>query len=235
MKTRYKWLLVCLVTSAGSWIAGYLMGNGLANTADRDTPGHGQHHIKASARGTLVATESESGNGVAASISRPVEMWGEANAQGVQVNLEAKKRTWKSNEIPELTVRMRNKGEARVFYLGVVAVECLVEFDGHWFGWVGPVSIGTDEKSLSSGEEAILPEVLKLVNDWARTADGGKPKIGLYALGGNWGEELKLTPGRHTVRVAWKGEVREALNGGGSGDEAISNPVEIEVTAHAPL
>jgi hypothetical protein len=128
----------------------------------------------------------------------------DAEAWGKEVGgLLCRLRADKKGEF-KLTVRDLGKRDVQMH---AAQDGCEVEFDGTWFRWLGPVSI--------------------LGGPWpaGRRYDDFEIPV---SLGRRWqdssGNPINLTPGKHTVRVAYVTLDRTPVR-------AVSNPVEIEVAA----
>jgi RNA polymerase sigma factor (sigma-70 family) len=124
--------------------------------------------------------------------------WGK-EVEGLLCRLRADK-----NGEFKLTVRDLGK---RDLQMHAAQGGCEIEFDGTWFRWLGPVSI--------------------LGGPWpaGRRYDDFEIPV---SLGRRWqdssGKPITLTPGKHTVRVAYVTLDRTPVR-------AVSNPVKIEIAA----
>jgi RNA polymerase sigma factor (sigma-70 family) len=112
----------------------------------------------------------------------------------------------KAGDVPSFTLTVRNLGK-RDLQMHMAQDGCEIEFDGTWFRWLGPVSI--------------------IGGPWpaGRRYDDFEIHV---SLGRRWqdsaGTSIKLTPGKHRVRVAYVTLDRTPVR-------AVSNPVEIEIAA----
>jgi beta-lactamase regulating signal transducer with metallopeptidase domain len=153
--------------------------------------------------------------------------WGKASAKGVQVGIRAEKREWKGDETPSLSLSLRNTGNDPLQYLGLVSEECQIEVDGLWYGSTRPHFtsvpgqnfISVPRRRADPGETKTM--TVNLSGEWARPVSGNQPPWNRQADSA-WGEHLKLSPGKHTIRVLFRPP-------GGALSETISNPVEIEI------
>ncbi len=138
---------------------------------------------------------------------KPTEAeWGET-VEGVQCRLRADKLVWEAGEVPTLKADVRNQGMHRVFVLPFGKQHGYIQFNGQWC-WRGDAKVMWATIILGPGEEhhdytLIVPQAL--------LTEGR--------------ERLSLTPGKHTIRVAFEARRR----GQREGFRIISNPVEIEV------
>ena len=141
----------------------------------------------------------------------PGDAWGQA-VEGVQMRLRADKDAWTTGETPTFKADFRNGGE-RPLGLALYPENWEVEVDGAWYhvsvlhtGTAGMLGFGAGQ------EHADVPFALHKVHGW-RMRDVG--------------QELELTPGKHTIRLAFrvqpgKGEQEGVVR-------PVSNPVEIEI------
>jgi hypothetical protein len=133
--------------------------------------------------------------------------WGKA-LDWVQCRLRADRATWKEGEVPTLKADVRNLG-MRDLSVAQAQDLCELRLDGEWYQWLG----GSAIKSSSFPPGRLYEDIpVSLVSQWGRK-NGSQP--------------LKLTPGKHTVVIAFVCT---------PGDEGWpvrveSNPVEIEVLA----
>ncbi len=122
--------------------------------------------------------------------------WGEA-VQGLQCRFRADKQVWQSDEIPAFKLDIRNHGQ-RMFAFPPSHMQqiCKIQFDGKWYHWPSPVMIDSSVWPLAPGLQ--FDDI----------------PIMLHKEFG-----IKITPGRHIVRIAFALE----------GVEIVSNPVGIKV------
>lgn len=163
---------------------------------------------------------SKTGRLTVRAVSNPVEIeilpgpatqptWGEA-VEDVQCRLEADKPVWSSKEVPTFRAAVRNNG-TRDLSVARAQELCELEIDGVWYRWQGDIAIKSSWLPPGRSYEGI-PVSLKPA--WhARQND----------------PPLRVSAGRHTVRVAFIAS--PASNDKGQPVRAISNAVEIEVTA----
>jgi hypothetical protein len=138
------------------------------------------------------------------------------------MRLQAVKRVWPINETPSLTLDMRNTGSKTALYFGL-AQECLIEVDGLWYTWSEPISINMPARQLFPGKEKDGAVTVQLTDVWFRTPNADAPAWDVFHMGARG--HLKLSPGKHTVRVKFRPGAPDTTI------TAISNPVEIEVEA----
>jgi hypothetical protein len=151
--------------------------------------------------------------------------WGKADASGVQIRLQAVKRVRPSTETPSLTLDLRNTGSKTALYFGL-GQECLIEVDGHWYAWSEPISINMPARQLFPGKEKDGAVTVELTAVWFTRSD--VPDWDGESAGDIKGiTQLKLSPGKHTVRVKFPFEFESTEKP----VKVISNPVEIEVEA----
>jgi len=127
--------------------------------------------------------------------------WGEAD-QGLQCRLRPDKRIWQTGETPTFKIDLKNHGR-RMFAFPSSHVQqiCKIQFDGKWYHWPNAVTIDGSIWPLAAGVQfGDIPIVLD-------------KRFG-----------IKITPGRHIVRIA---SVLEGV-------QIVSNPVGIKVLARNP-
>ena len=127
--------------------------------------------------------------------------WGEAD-EGLQCRLRPDKRIWHTGETLTFKIDIKNHGQ-RMFAFPSSQVQqiCKIQFDGKWYRWPSPVTIDGSIWPLASGVQfEDIP-------------------IALHKQFG-----IKITPGRHVVRVALVLE----------GVQVVSNPVGIKILPRTP-
>ena len=142
--------------------------------------------------------------------------WGEA-AEGVQVRLRAAKSRWNEGTVARLWADVRNQGERNLFVCTQFN-RCELEVDGRWYRGPFPGGVLMRPQPFPPGSRhqnigADLHEAWELKG--ARMPRGTEREM------------LKLTGGKHTIRVAFTAPV--AKNAPGKPVRAVSNPVVIEV------
>ena len=152
--------------------------------------------------------------------------WGEA-VEGVQVRLRAKQSKWEQGTVPRLWADVRNQGK-RNLVVTTQSNRCELEVDGRWYRQ--PIYLGLGIMPAPSPLPPLPPGrqyddiAVDLGRSWLFAAPRNAPvpwKAGP--------EQLKLTPGKHTIRVSFL--VTAAKNAPGKPFKAVSNPVEIEIVA----
>jgi hypothetical protein len=135
----------------------------------------------------------------------PKGPWSEA-VEGLQCRLRAEKGVWKAKEVPAVRFEVRNQGK-RELEIHMAAPACEVEFDGAWYKWSGPVSI--------------------LSGTWpaGRQYDDFEIRVTLEPLWQSGAKAIKLTPGKHKIRVAYVSMDRK------DPVRVVSNAVEIQIEA----
>ena len=128
------------------------------------------------------------------------EAWGK-EVEGLLCRLQSDKK----GDVPAFKLTVRDLGK-RDLQMHMAEDGCEIEFDGTWFRWFGPVSI--------------------IGGSWpaGRRYDDFEIPV---SLGPRWqdslGKSIKLTPGKHTIRIAYVTLDRKMPV------RAVSNPVEITV------
>ena len=166
------------------------------------------------------AADAESSSSSSSSSSLP--QWGEA-VDGVQVRLRAKQSTWNEGAVPRLWADVRNQGK-RDLLVRTRDHGCELEVDGQWYRWPDYGGTIPPPRPLPPGRRYDDIAVV-LGRFWLLAAPPNtRPpwKTGPQQLG-------RLTPGKHTIRVAFA--VTAAQGARGKPLKAISNPVEIEIVA----
>ncbi len=159
----------------------------------------------------------------------PIEKFPWALAvEGVQSRLRVRKIVCKADKTPTLSLDLRNLGEKTIDFIPIVQAHCEIELDGQWYGWAEPLVIGAPVWMLEPGTELNDAIEIKLTDSWALPKEGSllKHRPGIEEF---WGNHLKLTPGKHTIRVRFRPhEWMEDYIKGEKDISIISNPVEIE-------
>ncbi len=167
---------------------------------------------------TLPAEKTAAGPSSTSSSSIPE--WGEA-VEGVQVRLRATKSRWNEGRVVRLWANVRNQGQ-RNLLVRAWGYSCEVEVDGEWYRQ-SPRNRGTipAPKPFPPGRQ-YDDIAVDLGAGWelktsqeARRPGEARP------------EQLKLTGGKHTIRVAFTATATK--NAPGKPVRAVSNPVVIEV------
>ena len=159
--------------------------------------------------------------------------------EGVQCRLQADKRIWQAGEVPTFKTDVRNGGERRL-QLPESPDYCLVQVDGRWFFITGyepgkEVGLSTRVLDFLPGQQRTgIP--LELSDKWETMLDSEVAR-GAYVrhdgiiTGPGLRSRLKLTPGKHTIRVSFivtATGTRVGINPHAL-LQVVSNPVEIEI------
>jgi hypothetical protein len=153
--------------------------------------------------------------------------WGKAVA-GVQCRLRPMRSAWRSDDVPTLSLDIRNQGEKSIDFCRISEGHCEIEVDGRWYGPAELLLLGAKGWHLKPGME------LKDAISVELTVSRALPKEGIdppYAPGfaEKWAERLRLTPGKHSVRVRFRTDdwlVSYMKNQ--SSFSVLSNYVEVE-------
>jgi hypothetical protein len=150
--------------------------------------------------------------------------WGKADKSGVQMRLEAVRKEWQSSETPSLTLDLRNTGIKTALYLPV-GQEFLIEVDGHWYAWWEAIPLNMPAMQLFPGKEKDGAVTIELTEVWF--TNSGLPDWDGVSAGDSKGIiHLKLSPGKHTVRVKFRPGAPITIT-------AISNPTEFKIEAYS--
>ena len=190
-----------------------------AGKPDRFPLPAGKHTIRLSYEVSAGANSFRPVSGpVEIEVRQESEEWGEA-VDGVQARLRPSKTAWDDGEPPpDFKLDLRNQGK------NAHALCCLpqfrqIELDGKWFVYGGPVAIDRLSSPLKPGEEADGCVTVSLADPWVLKTPGRVPGAPL----GDKEERLKISPGKHTMRVAFGFDV------GDPPPVLPSQPLEIEV------
>ncbi|NQU19898.1 MAG: hypothetical protein HQ567_01340 [Candidatus Nealsonbacteria bacterium] len=160
---------------------------------------------------------------IRAKISQPAA--GAEPVDGVQVRLRAKQATWKENTRGHLVVDLRNQGTRNLITCPFLYA-CELEVDGKWYRRPQTTLEVRQRPKLFSPGRQYDNIAINLDEGWEpdvpRNADTPRDAEP---------ERLKLTPGKHTIRVAFT--ANPAKDTPGKDVRAISNPVEIEIRAQS--
>ncbi len=149
--------------------------------------------------------------------TQPAGQWGKAN-NGVQARLQADKHTWAAGQTPTFKADIRNQGKG-TYSVAQAQQLCTLELDGTRYMWVGVMRVRSS--ALPPGRE-YKDISIALTDNWVKaktTREGGE-------MAGT--EKLKLTPGKHSLRVIFHAD------GVGGGQENVvveSNAVQFEIAA----
>jgi beta-lactamase regulating signal transducer with metallopeptidase domain len=152
----------------------------------------------------------------------PAAQWGKA-VDGVQVRLRAKQSKWKQSTVARLWADVRNQGE-RNLLVRTELNSCELEVDGRWYRWlVTTWGMPMPPQPFPPGRQYdnIAVDVGRSRGSWELKASEGARR----SSRDEW--MLKLTAGKHTIRVAFTATA--AKNAPGKPVRAVSNPVEIEI------
>jgi hypothetical protein len=119
---------------------------------------------------------------------------------GLRIRLRPTQKQWKSGTTPTLALDLRNDShqDKTSLYFGAQALECEIEADGRWYRWAVPVKyVSLSAKSLKAGQAKDEAVRILLTRSWVRTDEAMHGRPVDDAL------RLNLTPGTHTVRVAF--------------------------------
>ncbi|MHC4085312.1 MAG: HEAT repeat domain-containing protein [Planctomycetota bacterium] len=168
-----------------------------------------------------------------------VSSWGEA-VEGVQVRLRAEKMVWKEGEVPMFTADVRNDGK-RNLVLPESPDYCLLEFDEQWFLITGyepgeKVAMGTRLLDFDSGKKQ-KDIAIKLSDKWETMLPSelelgaSLRSAGIIVVGPGLRSRLRLTPGKHTIRVRYILDPSHRGVGINPPEpvQVVSNPVNIEI------
>ncbi len=136
-------------------------------------------------------------------------LWGQA-VDGLQSMLVVKQVVWPVGKVPELTARIRNRGETE-FQVAQAQQLCEIEVDGRWYRWIGDFRIKSSWLSPNRTYKGIT-----------------------FTLNKNWhdketGQPLTLSAGRHTVRVAFLPTQGDAGRGRPVTIRVLSNPIRLDI------
>lgn len=133
----------------------------------------------------------------------------------MQCLLQPDQTTWKDNETPKFIADVPPPGIKHIWLNAVQEQNCQVEIDDAWYRWVGPkwynamfVPYPSDWLSKNRGYLR-----LTLNQNYWQNINNKKPLI--------------LSPGEHTIRLAWAGRLqKEDIE---KPIQVLSNPVQITI------
>ncbi|MHC4477193.1 MAG: LamG domain-containing protein [Planctomycetota bacterium] len=133
--------------------------------------------------------------------------------QGRSCYLRPDKPKFKGDEIPTFKADVQDLPIAELELASVPSLGCQVELDGSWYRWSGLewIHAGHDQCDRMAKYGRFLP--LSLAEGLWLSITSGAP--------------LKLTPGKHTVRLAWAGFWKTPRQE--RTVRLLSNPVQIEI------
>ena len=133
---------------------------------------------------------------------------------------------------PTLALDLRNQSEKPYSFVSVPAAHYEIELDGQWHGYAETPAVDAPVYTLAPNHvcpDGLAINLNELEGSWALPADG-KPLRYAPGVARAWGERLKLTPGRHTIRLRFR--PREWLEQDNQGQEepfVLSNPITIDI------
>ncbi len=141
---------------------------------------------------------------------------------GLRTRLRPTQRQWKSGNTPTLALDLWNDSsqDKKFLYLGQQKAECEIEVDGQWFRWADTVAITQAVLSLKAGQSRDEAVKISLTRSWARTDEP------MYGRPVDDSLRLNLTPGKHTLRVAFTPDGPDHRE---KRPRIVSLPVEIEI------
>ncbi len=155
-----------------------------------------------------VEVQAKSATSAAALAAKAAEPpWGAA-VEGVEVRLAAGKVQWKAGETPVLAAEIRNQGKRNLYVIRTSRGSAEMELDGQWYH--GTVTQLTSPSDFVPGTR--YEDIEFRLDEFWESRPARAP--------------LKITPGKHSVRVAM---TAESFKVGEPPVRAVSNPVEIEI------
>jgi WD40 repeat protein len=149
--------------------------------------------------------------------------WGDA-VEGVQARLHPKKVRWQAKEAPAFELELRNQGKRP--WQGVATQHyCELQVDGKWYKY-GANFPGAPLTELKPGMHADHWLDVSLGGQWYKVADEKEKRAEEDKPGGK-GEPIVLTPGKHTIRLAY----RLVNTRPGSEIRLLTDVVEFEINA----
>ena len=206
----------------GTWLSGslavLLIGGLVAYAATAGEPKAKPADHLAAEPVTLPGEESAAGPSSTSSSSVPE--WGQP-VEGVQVRLRAAKSRWNEGKVVRLWGNVRNQG-TRNLLVSTQFNRCELEVDGRWYRRPqNTLETRMPPQPFPPGRQ--YDNIAVDLDQWwelASSQNAGRP-------GRPEPVRLKLTAGKHTVRVAFTAP--PAKNAPGKPVRAVSNPVVIEV------
>ena len=132
--------------------------------------------------------------------------WGQA-VEGVQVRLRVEKLQWKAGEAPVLLLDVVNRGTQSTNIGRLADQNCCVEVDGQRYGWAEPIRmaefLAAPGEVLKAGSQTEKPLEVVLDSQWGLITKIKSPTELSFPEPG--ASRLQFTPGRHKVRVLFKG------------------------------
>jgi beta-lactamase regulating signal transducer with metallopeptidase domain/protocatechuate 3,4-dioxygenase beta subunit len=158
-----------------------------------------------------------------------VAKWGQA-VEGVQVRLRAQRSQWRQDVTPRLMADVRNLGQRNLLVCRAVNswTSCELEVDGRWYRRPLPThDYRPPMFPLAPGRQ--YDTIWVLPDHWWELTTSPNEDAGGTGVTGSEPERLKLTDGRHMIRVA----ITMQASGSEPGQDVriVSNPVEIEIVA----
>jgi hypothetical protein len=137
----------------------------------------------------------------------------------LQCHLRADQFVWQGTETPKFIANVPPPGLDDIWLNVVQEQNCQVEIDGDWYQWIGP--------------QWYSPMFVPYPSDWL-AKNRGYLRVTLnrgYWQNSKNKKSLQLTPGEHTIRLAWAG--REQKEESETPIQVLSNPVKIKILPSA--
>ena len=137
----------------------------------------------------------------------------------LQCHLQSDQAVWNENETPKFIADVPPPGIKHIWLNAVQEQNCQVEIDGAWYRWVGP-----------KWYNALF---VPYPSDWL-AKNRGYLRVTLsrgYWQNSKTKKNLRLTPGEHTIRLAWAG--REQKEESEKPIQVLSNPIKIKILPSA--
>jgi hypothetical protein len=134
---------------------------------------------------------------------------------GVQVRLRAEKLAWKVDEVIQLLLDLHNVSNHKDdIIFAIIEQQCEVEYDGQWFEWTGSHYTEILSFPLSPDTKRLNAMQILIPKSWTSIAAANP---------------LKLTPGKHTIRVKFQPMGLRIYKSDPEPSPAISNSLQMEI------
>ena len=151
---------------------------------------------------SIEAIESNESSIVRVAADEEDAFWGQPS-DGVQCRLKPLKSVWRTDDVPTLSLDIRNQGNETIDFCRIAEAHCEIDISGRWYGLAEPLILDAPVWELKPGMELNDAIEVRLTESWALPREGTDPPHA-PGIAEKWGERLKLAPRKHSLRVRFR-------------------------------